>query len=116
MNKDILEGKWKQVRGEAKAWWGKLTDNDLERVAVRRIPGGDLRVGGHLADHRRGHLLPNDGVQAHRTLGRGLHEFLAPLQVVLGIREEREDLLDGRIDGERAFSGRHGRIESEGPS
>jgi len=33
MNKVILEGKWKQMRGEAKAWWGKLTDNDLERVA-----------------------------------------------------------------------------------
>ena len=33
MNKDILEGQWKQIRGEAKAWWGKLTDNDLDRVA-----------------------------------------------------------------------------------
>jgi uncharacterized protein YjbJ (UPF0337 family) len=33
MNKDILEGKWKQIRGEAKSWWGKLTDNDLERAA-----------------------------------------------------------------------------------
>lgn len=33
MNKDILEGKWKQIRGEAKSWWGKLTDDDLERAA-----------------------------------------------------------------------------------
>lgn len=33
MNKNILEGKWKQMKGEAKAWWGKLTDNDLDRVA-----------------------------------------------------------------------------------
>ena len=33
MNKDILEGQWKQIRGEVKAWWGKLTDNDLDRVA-----------------------------------------------------------------------------------
>jgi uncharacterized protein YjbJ (UPF0337 family) len=33
MNKDIIEGKWKQVRGEAKAWWGKLTDDDLDRAA-----------------------------------------------------------------------------------
>ena len=33
MNKDILEGKWKQIRGEAKAWWGKLTDHDLDRAA-----------------------------------------------------------------------------------
>jgi uncharacterized protein YjbJ (UPF0337 family) len=33
MNKDIFEGKWKQMRGEAKAWWGKLTDDDLDRAA-----------------------------------------------------------------------------------
>lgn len=33
MNNDVLKGKWKQIRGEAKAWWGKLTDDDLERVA-----------------------------------------------------------------------------------
>ena len=33
MNNDIFEGKWKQIRGEAKAWWGKLTDDDLDRVA-----------------------------------------------------------------------------------
>jgi len=33
MNKDVFEGKWKQIRGEARAWWGKLTDDDLDRVA-----------------------------------------------------------------------------------
>lgn len=33
MNKDIIEGKWKQMQGEARAWWGKLTDDDLERAA-----------------------------------------------------------------------------------
>ena len=33
MNKGILEGKWKQMRGEAKVWWGKLTDDDLDRAA-----------------------------------------------------------------------------------
>ena len=32
MNKDILEGKWKQMRGNAKTWWGKLTDDDLDRA------------------------------------------------------------------------------------
>ena len=32
MNKDVFEGKWKQVRGEAKLWWGKLTDDDLDKV------------------------------------------------------------------------------------
>jgi uncharacterized protein YjbJ (UPF0337 family) len=33
MTNDVLEGKWKQVRGQAKEWWGKLTDDDLDRVA-----------------------------------------------------------------------------------
>jgi len=32
MNNDIFEGKWKQVRGKAKVWWGKLTDDDLDKV------------------------------------------------------------------------------------
>lgn len=32
MNNNILEGKWKQIRGQAKVWWGKITDDDLEKV------------------------------------------------------------------------------------
>lgn len=32
MNNDIFEGKWKQMRGQVKTWWGKLTDDDLEKV------------------------------------------------------------------------------------
>ena len=32
MNQDILTGKWKQMRGQVKQWWGKLTDDDLDRV------------------------------------------------------------------------------------
>jgi uncharacterized protein YjbJ (UPF0337 family) len=36
MNRDILEGKWKQVRGQMKQWWGQLTDDDLDRVDGKR--------------------------------------------------------------------------------
>jgi uncharacterized protein YjbJ (UPF0337 family) len=32
MNKDVLKGKWKQLIGDAKQQWGKLTDDDLTRV------------------------------------------------------------------------------------
>jgi uncharacterized protein YjbJ (UPF0337 family) len=32
MNKDIFEGKWKEMRGQVKEWWGKLTDDDLEQA------------------------------------------------------------------------------------
>ena len=32
MNTGILRGKWNQVKGEVKSQWGKLTDDDLDRV------------------------------------------------------------------------------------
>jgi uncharacterized protein YjbJ (UPF0337 family) len=35
MNDDILKGQWKQIRGKAKEWWGKLTDDDLDKVNGR---------------------------------------------------------------------------------
>lgn len=33
MNRNITEGKWKLMRGQIKATWGKLTDDDLEKIA-----------------------------------------------------------------------------------
>lgn len=36
MNKDIIEGKWKQLVGEAKTQWGKLTDDQLDQIAGNR--------------------------------------------------------------------------------
>ncbi len=33
MNSDTIEGKWKQIKGEAKVQWGKLTDDDLDVAA-----------------------------------------------------------------------------------
>ena len=32
MNKDMIEGKWKQMKGEVKQWWGKLTDDELDQI------------------------------------------------------------------------------------
>ena len=32
MNSDILKGKWLQLRGTVKKQWGKLTDDDLDKV------------------------------------------------------------------------------------
>lgn len=29
MNQDIIKGKWKQLTGQAKVQWNKLTDDDL---------------------------------------------------------------------------------------
>ena len=32
MNADVFKGKWMQIKGEVKSQWGKLTDDDLDRV------------------------------------------------------------------------------------
>ncbi len=32
MNKDILKGKWMQIRGDVKKMWGDLTDDDLTMI------------------------------------------------------------------------------------
>ena len=32
MNKDIIKGKWKEIKGQLKQQWGKLTDDDIEKM------------------------------------------------------------------------------------
>jgi uncharacterized protein YjbJ (UPF0337 family) len=36
MNTDILQGKWQQLKGEARIKWGKLTDDDLDQIEGQR--------------------------------------------------------------------------------
>jgi uncharacterized protein YjbJ (UPF0337 family) len=36
MNKDTIEGNWKQLKGKAKEQWGKLTDDDFDVIAGKR--------------------------------------------------------------------------------
>ncbi len=43
INKDIIEGNWKEISGHLKEKWGKLTDDDLTAVK-----GGFERLGGIL--------------------------------------------------------------------
>jgi len=35
MNRDVLSGSWRDVRGRVKERWGKLTDDDLAKVEGR---------------------------------------------------------------------------------
>ena len=32
MNKDIFQGKWKQLRGDVQKKWGELTNDDLDQI------------------------------------------------------------------------------------
>jgi len=36
LNWDSVEGNWKQFTGKVKEQWGKLTDDDLKKVAGKR--------------------------------------------------------------------------------
>ena len=70
MNKDILEGKWKQIRGEAKSWWGKLTDDDLDRAA------GKLDILAGLLQEKYGYTRQ----RAEEEIEKHTNEFEASLK------------------------------------
>lgn len=36
MNWENVEGKWKDLKGQIRAQWGKLTDDDYEQIAGRK--------------------------------------------------------------------------------
>lgn len=36
MNRNQIEGNWKQVKGHVKETWGELTDDDLDQIEGRR--------------------------------------------------------------------------------
>ena len=36
MNQNILEGKWKQLRGSIREKWGQLTDDEVDQIAGKR--------------------------------------------------------------------------------
>jgi uncharacterized protein YjbJ (UPF0337 family) len=35
MNRDVLEGQWKQIKGKVKQQWGRLTDDELDMINGR---------------------------------------------------------------------------------
>ncbi|WP_029134932.1 CsbD family protein [Sedimenticola selenatireducens] len=46
MNRDSIEGSWKQFKGKVKAQWGKLTGNQLDEVDGKRVElSGKLQEG-----------------------------------------------------------------------
>ncbi|OJW51467.1 MAG: general stress protein CsbD [Alphaproteobacteria bacterium 41-28] len=32
MNKDIIKGKWHEIKGRVKQQWGKLTDDEISQI------------------------------------------------------------------------------------
>jgi uncharacterized protein YjbJ (UPF0337 family) len=36
MTTDTFEGQWRQMRGELRSWWGRISDNDFEKIAGKK--------------------------------------------------------------------------------
>ena len=65
VNQDILAGKWKQMRGDLKSWWGKLTDDDFEWIGGQK----DKLIG--LLQERYGYTRE----QAQQEIERRFQEY-----------------------------------------
>ena len=55
MNEEILEGKWKQIKGAVQKEWGELTDNDMDKAKgeLTRLEGVIEEKYGHAKDEIR---------------------------------------------------------------
>ena len=65
VNHDILAGKWKQMRGDLKTWWGKLTDDDVDWIGGQK----DKLIG--LIQERYGYTRE----QAEQEIERRFQEY-----------------------------------------
>jgi uncharacterized protein YjbJ (UPF0337 family) len=65
MNDDVFTGQWRQLRGSVKSWWGRLTDDDLDRIGGQK----DKLVG--LVQERYGQTRD----EAEREVERRLSEY-----------------------------------------
>jgi uncharacterized protein YjbJ (UPF0337 family) len=36
MNRDVLSGQWKQLKGKVRQQWGRLTDDEVDQIAGSR--------------------------------------------------------------------------------
>lgn len=63
MKDDILKVKWRQIRGQVQAWWGNLTDDDLDRINGRK----DMLIG--IIQQRYGYMRVRAMAEVDRRLG-----------------------------------------------
>jgi uncharacterized protein YjbJ (UPF0337 family) len=65
MNEDVFSGKWREMRGTLRSWWGRLSDDDLERIGGQK----DRLIG--LVQEKYGQTRE----QAEREVDRRLSEY-----------------------------------------
>ena len=73
MNKDIIQGKWKEIKGDLRKTWGNITDDELEQTK------GDATAIAGVLQQRYG-IAKDD---AHQKVSKVMDKYLS---------ETREDL------------------------
>jgi uncharacterized protein YjbJ (UPF0337 family) len=94
MNQDVFAGQWKQMRGELKSWWGKLTDDEVDRIEGQK----DRLIG--LVQEKYGYTRD----MAQQEVERRLTEYSATLGSPSGrglgttVKSTGQDLMGGAAE------------------
>jgi len=67
MNDDVLGGLWKQLKGQVKQQWGKLTDDDLDTISGHKDEVIGLVQERYGWEREKAEMEVNDFFDKHRT-------------------------------------------------
>lgn len=88
MNQDVIQGKWAQIKGDAKTFFGKLTDDDMMQVQ-----GNSEKMIGKLQE-RYGYTRE----QAEAEWGKFSKSIDGKLNSIKDSADALKDNLKGKID------------------
>lgn len=71
--KDVLQGKWHELKGRAKKQWGKLTDDDITRMSGKQEELSGLLQKRYGYDKARAELEINNWVRDSDNPKEGMH-------------------------------------------
>jgi uncharacterized protein YjbJ (UPF0337 family) len=91
MNWEQMEGSWKQVKGKVKERWGRLTDDDLEKINGRR-------------DQLVGQIQEKYGI-AREVAEEQLQQFLVAFQEISQPRKAQASQRPGSEERRRTGTG-----------
>jgi uncharacterized protein YjbJ (UPF0337 family) len=72
MNRDMIEGNWKQLKGKFQEEWGRLTEDNLDMVAGRRdqVIGKIQEIYGMTKDQAEKQIQDYEGRNSERRRRR----------------------------------------------